>query len=101
MVQKAASIRTTAINIPSRLALLVAPIAEFFYKICKTRPKFTTYSIKTLLSNSHISSLKAMKELGYQPRSLKETIKDTVEWLNLNKNKIHHSLRMTSAKPTA
>jgi len=101
MVQNASSIKTMAINIPSKLALLVAPIAEFFYKICKTRPKFTTYSIKTLLSNSHISSLKAIQELGYKPRQLKETIKDTVEWLKMNKSKIQHSLRMTSVKPTA
>lgn len=101
MVQAASSIKTRAINIPAKLALLVAPIAEFFYKILKKRPKFTTYSIKTLLSNSHICYKKAIKELGYQPRKLKETIKDTVEWLKVNKSKVHHGLRMTSVKPTA
>ncbi len=100
MVQKACSIKTAEINIPAKLALFVAPIAEFFYKLFKTRPKFTTYSIKTLLSNSHISSLKAIKELGYKPRCLKESIEDTVEWLKVNKNNIHRGLRMTSVKPT-
>jgi dihydroflavonol-4-reductase len=101
MVQAASSVKTMSINIPAKLALFVAPIAEFFYKICKTRPKFTTYSIKTLLSNSHISYKKAIQELGYQPRKLKETIKDTVEWLKMNQSKLQHGLRMTSVKRTA
>ena len=100
MVQAANSIKTMAINIPAKLALFVAPIAEFFYKLFKKRPKFTTYSIKTLLSNSHISYKKAIHELGYQPRQLKETIKDTVEWLKMNQSKLQHGLRMTSVKPT-
>jgi len=100
MVQAANSIKTMAINIPAKLALFVAPVAEFFYKLFKKRPKFTTYSIKTLLSNSHISYKKAIHELGYQPRKLKETIKDTVEWLKMNQSKLQHGLRMTSVKPT-
>lgn len=101
MVQKASRVKTPAINIPSKLALMVAPIAEFFYKLFRTRPKFTTYSIKTLLSNSNISSRKAQRELGYKPRNLMDSIRDTVDWWKKNKKKISHGLRMTSIKPTA
>ena len=98
MVQKAVGIHTHAVNIPTWLALRVAPIVEFFYKLFKTRPKFTTYSIKTLMSNSNVSSDKAKKELGYKPRTLSDTIKDTVQWWKDHAKKIHHSLRFTSAK---
>ena len=98
MVQRAVGIKTCAVNIPARLALWVAPMVEFFYKLFKTRPKFTTYSIKTLLSNSNVSSEKAKKELGYNPRTLSNTIKDTVEWWKVNARKIHRGLRFTSEK---
>lgn len=98
MVQKTVGIHTHAVNIPAWLALRVAPIAEFFYKLFRTRPKFTTYSIKTLLSNSNVSSAKAEKELGYKPRTLANTIKDTVDWWKIHSKKIRHSLRFTSVK---
>jgi dihydroflavonol-4-reductase len=52
-----------------------------YYKITKIKPYFTKYSIDVLLSNSNISHEKATRELGYNPRPIKESIRDTISWL--------------------
>jgi len=98
LVQQAAGIDTTEIKFPARLAAFVAPLAEFFYKITRTKPKFTRYSIETLRSNSKISSHKAQRELGYKPRRLYDTIKETVDWWKINVHKTISALRTKTQK---
>lgn len=98
LVQQAAGIDTTEIKFPARLAAFVAPLAEFFYKITRTKPKFTRYSIETLRSNSKISSRKAQRELGYQPRRLYDSIKETVDWWKANVHKTISALRTKTQK---
>ncbi len=98
LVQQAAGIDTTEIKFPARLAAFVAPLAEFFYKITRTKPKFTRYSIETLRSNSKISSHKAQLELGYKPRRLYDTIKETVDWWKINVHKTISALRTKTQK---
>ncbi len=71
--------------IPLWFIKIMAPVAEFYYKILKQPPLYTPYSIYTLNSNSIFSNEKAKKELGYKTRKMKETLKDTVKWLK-NKN---------------
>ena len=67
--------------LPNWFAKLTAPIAELYYKILKQPPLYTSYSIYTLSTNSHFSHEKATKEIDYNPRDMKETLKDTVDWL--------------------
>lgn len=67
--------------LPNWFAKLTAPIAELYYKILKQPPLYTSYSIYTLSTNSHFSHEKATKELDYNPRDMKKTLKDTVDWL--------------------
>lgn len=59
----------------------MAVFAELYYKIRKTKPLFTSYSLYTLNSNSNFSFEKAKKELDFNPRDLSETLKDTCTWL--------------------
>jgi dihydroflavonol-4-reductase len=68
------------LKIPINLAKAAARIMPSFYKMLNKKPQFTPYSIETVLSNSHISHAKAQKELGYKPRSLKQTVDDTIRW---------------------
>ncbi len=93
LVQSAMGIKTHEIKFTAPIAYLVAPIAELYYRITKTRPKFTRYSIETLQSNSQISSTKAKQQLGYQPRNVAVTIKDTVQWWLQNHSLTKSSLR--------
>ncbi len=98
IVQQAAGIDTTEIKFPARLAAFVAPLAEVFYKITHTKPKFTRYSIETLRSNSRISSRKAQRELGYKPRRIYDSIMETVDWWKANVHKTISALRTKTQK---
>ena len=69
------------IVLPLWLAKLVAPICELYYNIKKQTPLFTKYSLYTLSSNSNFSKEKAKRELNYKNRDMKDTIKDTIKWL--------------------
>lgn len=73
--------------LPMFFAKITAPLSEIYYRVLNQPPLYTRYSLYTLTSNSNFSNEKARKELGYNNRDLKDTIKDTIEWLN-NNNKI-------------
>ena len=64
----------------------LAPVAELYYKLRKESPLFTQYSLYTLLSNSNFSHEKATRELGYLPRDMGETLRDTVDFLANERN---------------
>lgn len=72
--------RSSSVNIPTRIAHFVAKIAQVFYQVTRTKPRFTTYSIETLHSNANFSNMKARSSLGYAPRALTDSIKDTIAW---------------------
>lgn len=67
-------------KIPFDLARFAATFTPLYYKLAQATPRFTSYSLEVLQSNSNISHEKATRELGYQPRSLYESIGDTVRW---------------------
>ena len=68
------------IKIPFSLAEFAAKFTPWYYQKTKAKPRFTPYSLEVLQSNANISHAKAMKELGYKPRPVVETIADTVRW---------------------
>jgi dihydroflavonol-4-reductase len=67
-------------KIPFDLARFAAIFTPLYYRLAQATPRFTPYSLEVLQSNSNISHAKATRELGYSPRSLYESIKDTVKW---------------------
>jgi dihydroflavonol-4-reductase len=67
-------------KIPFDLARFAAYFTPMYYKLAHTTPRLTPYSLEVLQSNSNISHAKATRELGYKPRSIYETISDTVKW---------------------
>ncbi len=74
----------SSIKIPFNLAKMVSKIAPFYYELTKTKPRITPYSLEVLQSNSDISHAKATRELGYHPRTLYQTIFDTIQWMLSN-----------------
>ena len=66
--------------LPMWAAKLFAPVMQWYAKLKKERPLYTKYSLHTLCSNDRFSHDKATAELGYRPRDLWETIRDTVRW---------------------
>ncbi|MFT3892677.1 MAG: SDR family oxidoreductase [Anaerolineales bacterium] len=67
-------------KIPFDLAKFAAMFTPMYYSVARVNPRFTPYSLEVLRSNANISHAKATRELGYKPRSLYESIKDTVKW---------------------
>lgn len=76
------------ICVPLKLAKIAAPVFEKIGEITKTRPLFTKYSLYIMDSNGRFSHDKATKELGYTPRDMKDTIRDTIVYLKCGKAKI-------------
>ncbi len=66
--------------LPIWAAKVFAPAIQWYAKAKKRRPLYTAYSLYTLKSNDRFSHDKATCELGYMPRDLRETIRDTVVW---------------------
>lgn len=67
-------------KVPFNLAEFAARFTPWYYRITRSTPRFTPYSLEVLKSNSHISHAKATRELGYRPRHLYESIADAVQW---------------------
>ena len=70
--------------IPIKFVKQIAPLFETYYKLSKQKPLFTSYSLYTLSSNGYFSHEKATQQLNYQTRSMKETLQDTLWWLEEN-----------------
>lgn len=79
MVQKAYGGRRLPV-LPLWMAKACVPFIRLDAKRKKRRPLFTRYSLYTLSSNSNFSHDKATAELGYRPRDLFTTVRDTVRW---------------------
>jgi len=77
--------RFTRIHIPFSLAKAASIFTPIYYRLSRTKPRFTPYSLATLRSNCNISHAKATRELGYHPRQLLVTLTDTVDWFRRNR----------------
>jgi dihydroflavonol-4-reductase len=69
------------VTLPVWAAYLGLPFLSLAAVIAKRRPLYTSYSLYTLNSNSNYSHEKATKEFGYNPRDLRESWKDTINFL--------------------
>jgi len=74
--------RRPALSAPSRIAWPLACAVERAARLTRMQdPPLTKYRIRAVMADAHYSTLKAKKELGYQPRvSTREGIHRTVEW---------------------
>lgn len=64
--------------LPLSVASIFAPIAERASLLIGGKPLYTPYSIDTLGTNYSFSHQKATQAWGYAPRSLAQTLRDTV-----------------------
>ena len=79
MVRKVAGGRRLPV-LPQWMAKSFLPAIRLHARRTKKRPLFTKYSLYTLKSNDKFSHDKATAELGYRPRDLLQTLRDTVSW---------------------
>jgi dihydroflavonol-4-reductase len=70
---------------PMWLAKTGLPFLSLWAKVTRSKPLYTSESLKILqLSSRTITSEKAKRTLGYSPRIVDQTIKDTMVWFNEN-----------------
>jgi dihydroflavonol-4-reductase len=71
--------------IPFWLAKVGVPFLKAWARVSGNRPLYTKESVEILkTSHSNISSKKARKELGFESRPFKDTIRDTIKWFKEN-----------------
>jgi dihydroflavonol-4-reductase len=85
IVREVAGIPALMLKIPLPLATMGAWFTPLYYRLANSTPRFTSYALETVRSNSHISHARAARELGYLPRSLADTLNDTVSWWHTRK----------------
>ncbi|MBC8390485.1 MAG: SDR family oxidoreductase [Actinobacteria bacterium] len=85
MLEEITGVEASRSRVPIWMAKIAGVFTPIYYKLTNTTPRFTGYSISTLQSNSYISHEKASKELGYSPRTVRQSIKDTIKWFRENK----------------
>lgn len=71
--------------LPIALAKMAAPAIQWRAKRRGERPLYTSYSLHTLGTGDQFSHEKATRELGYHPRDLFLTLRDTVLWMRTGK----------------
>lgn len=78
--------RTPKLLAPVFLAKLAFPFIQLYYSLLKEKPIYTRQSLELLVNSpKNISFEKAKKELGYEPRPLEQTLRDTFNWYIENK----------------
>jgi len=80
LVQEIFGVHTPRFVSPMWMARLVAPFSEFYSIKRKKDPHFTPEALVTLRSHKLVCRKKAEEELGYSPRPLKQSIKETILW---------------------
>jgi len=80
-VQEATGVPVPRRVLPRKLAEVAAPFAVAYARLRKKEPTFTRESLDALWRNKSILHDKATKELGYQPRPVRESVRDMYVWL--------------------
>lgn len=76
--------RPTPPALPLRVARAMAPLAERVSTWRGVAPVMTAYSLRVLGEPGLFSSRRAREELGYRARPFRETLRDTLEWIQGN-----------------
>lgn len=69
------------VELPGRMADVVAPWVERVSLALRVQPTVTPYSLQTLRSNARFDSAKARIDLYFDPRDPRESVRDAVAWL--------------------
>jgi dihydroflavonol-4-reductase len=80
MVEEIIGTPAPKLVLPRWLAFVGAPFMAGFAQLTGKRPLYTSASVRALRTGQDVSHDRAARELGYQPRPLRQTIVDTFEW---------------------
>ncbi|MFA5676513.1 MAG: NAD-dependent epimerase/dehydratase family protein [Christensenellales bacterium] len=81
-----ANVRCRLTRVPVLLVKACAKFAPLFYNITGKTPVITTDTVSVMLSGVKIYCEKARAEIGFSPRPIEDTIRDTVKWYKSMEN---------------
>lgn len=64
------------------LAYALSLLTSLYYSLSRKKPLFTPYSVHTLTCYYRYSHRKASHILGYKPRPIAESLKDSISWFS-------------------
>ena len=79
-LEEISGVKAPSLKVPHQVARVTGFFNVLYCNLMKIKPLFTPFSIDVLASNSLVSCQKAQDELGYSPRSIYESIKESVQW---------------------
>jgi len=84
-IEKHTSKKIVRTVMPFWLAWVGLPFITLFSKISRRTPLYTSESLKIIIHGSkRISHEKASATFGFNPRSMDETVRDTMKWFETN-----------------
>ena len=84
LVEEVTGIEAPRFTAPMWLAHAGLPFMGVLSRLKKTEPLYTKESLHALQNHRYISHQKATRDLGYAPRPLQDTVRDTLEWFKGN-----------------
>lgn len=63
----------------------IIPLCEKLFDLMKLPPMINEYSIRKICENFNFSNEKAARELGFEPRPLVDSLRETAEWFDKEK----------------
>jgi len=76
--------RPPSVLFPLGVAAAAAPAAELFYRLSGQTPMFTRYALRKLRENGQFCHQKAARDLGFSPRSARDSLTDMIAWIREN-----------------
>lgn len=73
--------KETKICLPVSFVKIFVPLFEYRAIIKKEKPLFTKYSLYTLNANCLFDHSKATQKLNYKPKEIKQSLKDSIDYL--------------------
>ena len=81
LLEEISAVPAPSVRIPLWLARGAAAFTPLLSAATGNKPRFTSYSLRVLRSNPLMDCSKARNELGHDPRPVKESLADSLEWL--------------------
>ncbi len=94
LIEDATGGKAPSLKVPFALARVAAKFTPLYYRLVNSKPLFTEYSVHVLAGDCYTTCEKARDELGYSPRPLKRSVRDTIRWF-----KEHGTLQTASSSP--
>jgi dihydroflavonol-4-reductase len=92
-IHQAVGAKPPRLNLPVWVARAAAPLVARFSRLFGGKPLITPETIQIITCHQKIETNKAAVELGFSPRPLEQTVKDSIHWL------LEHAAKHPPARP--